>query len=51
MSEDKYQAIRESLEFQIIVAEATSTSSVSVPLVYAIELLNLIDEKLKEKKQ
>ena len=48
LSKEQCKAIRDCIEFQIMVAQATSTSSLSIPERYGIVFMSMLDEKLKQ---
>ena len=48
LSKEQCNTIRDSVEFQIMVAQATSTSSISVPVKYGRVFMSLLDEKLSQ---
>ncbi len=50
MTESRREAlekIKDSLEFQVLVCEATNTKSGSIPLSHALYLCNIINELLE----
>lgn len=48
LSKEQCKAIRDCVEFQIMVAQATSTSSLSIPAKYGLAFMFLLDEKLSQ---
>lgn len=49
LSKEQCNQIRESVEFQILVAQATNTSSISVPVKYGLVFMSLLEERMKQK--
>lgn len=48
LSKEQCEQIRESVEFQLMVARATNTSSISVPATYGFVFMSLLEEKMKQ---
>ena len=48
LSKEQCKAIRDCVEFQIMVAQATSTSSLSIPVKYGLVFMSLLDEKMSQ---
>ena len=45
LSKEQCKAIRDCVEFQIMVAQATNTTSLSIPAKYGLVFMSLLDEK------
>ena len=50
LSKEQCKEIRDCVEFQIMVAQATNTSSLSIPVNYGLVYSALLDEKLSQEK-
>lgn len=50
LNKEQCNQIKESVEFQIMVAQATNTSSLSIPAKYGLAFIALLDEKMSQEK-
>ena len=50
LSKEQCKAIRDCVEFQIMVAQATNTTSLSIPAKYGLVFIALLDEKTSQEK-
>lgn len=48
LSKEQCEQIKECVEFQIMVAQATNTTSLSIPAKYGLVFMSLLDEKLSQ---